>query len=41
MDRQNSRFDYRIGQIIAPEEITSITLLGQTFSLDTLTPVSN
>ena len=39
--KEVSRFYYRIGQIIDPEEIASITLLGQTFSLDTLTPVSN
>ena len=39
--KEVSRFYYRIGQIIDPEEIVSVTLLGQTFSLDTLTPVSN
>ena len=38
--REDSRFYYRIGQIIDPEEITSITLLGQTFNLDELAPVS-
>ena len=41
LPQEVSRFYYRIGQIINPEEIVSITLLGQTFSLDTLTPVSN
>lgn len=39
--QEDSRFYYRIGQIIDPEEIVSIALLGQTFSLNTLTPVSN
>ena len=39
--QEDSRFYYRTGQIIDLEEITSITLLGQTFSLDTLTPVSH
>ena len=38
--REDSRFYYRIGQIIDPEEIVSITLLGQSFDLDELDPVS-
>lgn len=38
--REDSRFYYRIGQIIDPEEIASVTLLGQTFNLDELAPVS-